>query len=159
MSSAPTDGLSGMEATTFRATVELAGKTATGVRVPAEVVEALGSGKQPLVHVTIEDHRYRSKVAVRGGEYKLPISAENRAGAGIEAGDEVTVTLALDTDPREVALPADLDAALSAEARRVFDGLSNSRKGWFVDNVESAKTAETRERRVAKAVERLAAGG
>ena len=107
------------------------------------------------MHVTIADHRYRSKVAVRGGEYKLPISAENRAGAGIEAGDEVTVTLALDTDPREVALPADLDAALTAEARRVFDGLSNSRKGWFVDNVESAKTAETRARRVAKAVERL----
>lgn len=159
MSSPCMDGLSGMEATTFRATVELAGKTATGVRVPAEVVEALGSGKQPLVRVTIGDHRYRSKVAVRGGEYKLPISAENRAGAGIEAGDEVSVTLALDTDPREVALPADLDAALSGEARSVFDGLSNSRKGWFVDNIESAKAAETRARRVTKAVERLAAGG
>jgi hypothetical protein len=158
MSSPGVDGLSHMEATTFCATVQLAGKTATGVLVPAEVVEALASGKQPLVHVTIGEHRYRSKVAVRGGEYKLPISAENRAGAGIEAGDQITVTLALDTEPREFALPADLDAAMTAEARRAFDGLSNSRKGWFVTGIESAKTPETRARRVAKAVEQLSAG-
>jgi hypothetical protein len=40
-------------------------------------------------------------VAVRGGEYKLPISARNRESAGIAAGDEVYVSLALDTEPRE----------------------------------------------------------
>jgi len=143
--------------TTFRATVQLAGKTATGVEVPPEAVEALGAGRQPLVHVTLGGHAYRSRVAVRGATYKLPISAENRAAAGVRAGDEVEVTLALDTDPREVEVPEDLAAALDAEpaARTTFDALSVSRKQWFVLPVEEAKTPETRARRVAKAVERL----
>jgi len=51
----------------FGAIVELAGKTATGIRVPPDAVAALGAGKQPLVRVTVNGHTYRSKVAVRGG--------------------------------------------------------------------------------------------
>jgi hypothetical protein len=158
MSSGHLGGLDGMH--TFRATVDLAGKTATGVRVPAEVVEALGSQRQPLVRVTIGDYTYRSKIAVRGGEFKLPISAENREGAGVMAGDEIEVALELDTEPREVAVPDDFAHALAAEpeARRFFDGLSNSQKQWYVHPIEGAKTPQTRERRVAKAVARLREG-
>jgi bacteriocin resistance YdeI/OmpD-like protein/uncharacterized protein DUF1905 len=158
------DGMQSLEkktaGVTFRATVGLAGKTATGVVVPADVVEALGSQRQPLVRVTIGDHTYRSKVAVRGGEFKLPISAENREGAGVAAGDEIEVTLELDTEPREVALPDDFAHALDAapEARRFFEGLSNSQKQWFVQPIEGAKTSGARERRIVKAVERLRQG-
>jgi Bacteriocin-protection, YdeI or OmpD-Associated/Domain of unknown function (DUF1905) len=167
MSSRAAAGLQGMHATTddtraqtFQATVDLAGKTATGVRVPAEVVQALGSQRQPLVCVTIGDHSYRSKIAVRGGEFRLPISAENRAGAGIAAGDEIDVTLQLDTAPREVSVPADFGDALDADprARRCFDALSYSRRQWFVLGIEGAKTPETRQRRIAKAVATLAEG-
>jgi hypothetical protein len=146
--------------TSFRAIVELAGKSATGVRVPEEVVLALGSGKQPLVRATINGHTYPSKIAVRGGDYKLPISAENRAAAGVEAGDEIDVALALDTEPRELAVPADFGEALDArpEARRFFDGLSHSQRQWFVVGIDGAKSEETRRRRIAKAVDRLAEG-
>jgi hypothetical protein len=148
------------EAQTFRATVELAGKTATGVRMPAAVVEALGSQRQPLVRVTIGDYTYRSKIAVRGGEFKLPISADNREGAGVAAGDDIEVTLELDTEPREIAVPDDFAKALDAEpaARRFFDGLSHSQKQWFVLPIEDAKAPETRQRRIAKAVLRLREG-
>jgi hypothetical protein len=128
--------------------------------VPADVVEALGSQRQPLVRVTIGDYTYRSKVAVRGGAFKLPISAENREGAGVAAGDEIEVMLELDTEPREVALPDDFARALDAhpDARRFFQRLSNSQKQWFVQPIEGAKTPETRERRIVKAVERLREG-
>lgn len=44
----------------FRATVELNGKTATGIEVPEEVVTALGSGARPPVAVTIGGHTYRT---------------------------------------------------------------------------------------------------
>ncbi len=144
----------------FRATVDLAGKTATGVRVPAEVVEALGPHKQPAVRVTIGEHTYRSKVAVRGGDFKLPISAENRTAAGVAAGDEIEVTLALDTESRELAVPEDFARALDAEAqaRAFFDGLSFSQRQWFVLGIEEAKTPETRGRRIDKAVARLLEG-
>ena len=80
--------------TTFHATVQLDGKTATGIVVPPHIVEALGEGRQPLVNVTIGEHNWDSRVFVRGGQYKLPVSAANRAGAGVAAGDEVYVTIA-----------------------------------------------------------------
>jgi Domain of unknown function (DUF1905)/Bacteriocin-protection, YdeI or OmpD-Associated len=144
----------------FRATLETEGKTATGVNVPAEVVEALGAGKRPRVKVTINGHSYRSSVAVLGGRYMLGVSAENRAAAGVEGGDTVDVELELDTAAREVSVPLDLAAALAAEpaAQATFDALSYSNKSWHVLQIEGAKSDETRQRRVARSVEALAAG-
>ena len=144
----------------FRTTILQSGRTATGIRVPDEVVEALGSGKRPAVTVTINGFTYRSTVAVMGGEYMVGVSAENRASAGVAGGDVVDVDIELDTAPREVSIPDDFAAALAAEpdARRTFDGLSNSNKGWHVLQVTGAKTDETRQRRIAKSVDALKAG-
>ena len=144
----------------FRATLETEGKTATGINVPAEVVEALGAGKRPRVKVTINGHTYRSSVAVLGGRYMLGVSAENRAAAHVEGGDTIEVELELDTAPREVTVPPDLAAALAAEpaAQATFDALSYSNKSWHVLQIEGAKSDETRQRRVARSIEALAAG-
>ena len=144
----------------FRATLLAGGKTATGFEVPADVVEALGHGKRPAVRVTINGHTYRSTVAVMGGVFMLGVSAENRAAAGVAAGDEVDVELELDTAPREVVVPADLAAALrrDKDAKRCFDGLSYSRKQRIVLSVEGAKAAETRQRRIEKSVTDLREG-
>jgi hypothetical protein len=137
----------------FRATLELGGKTATGIQVPDDVVAALGAGRRPAVRVTINGgYTYRSTVAVMGGRFMIPVSAEVRAGAGVAAGDELDVALEVDTAPREVAVPADLRAALAAEpaAASAFAALSYSAQRAHVLSVEGAKTAETRARRVAK---------
>jgi len=144
----------------FRAAILLGGKTATGIRVPPEVVAALGPSRRPAVRVTISGYTYRSTVAVMGGDFMLPISAENRSGAGVAAGDEVDVNIELDTEPREITVPPDFAEALErdANARRTFEGLSYSRKQWYVLPIEGAKTAETRQRRVAKAVSMLREG-
>lgn len=144
----------------FRATIRLEGKTATGLPVPAEVVEALGRGKRPLVRVTIGVHSYRSTVAAYGDVFMIPLAAEHRAAAGVAAGDEVDVDLELDTEPREVTIPDDFAAALGGDeaARRFFDGLSYSQKRWFVLGIEDARTPETRQRRIAKAVAQLHEG-
>ena len=144
----------------FRASIQLGGKSATGIQVPAEVVTQLGSGKRPPVHVTINGHTYRSTVAPMGGVFMLPLSAENRKLAHVSAGDVVEVQLEPDTQPREVSVPADFQAALErdAEARRFFDGLSYSNKQRVVLSIEGAKTAETRQRRIAQAVGTLHEG-
>jgi len=144
----------------FRTTIEQGGKTATGIQVPEEVVQALASGKRPAVTVTINGYSYRSTVAVLGGRYMVGISAEHRAGAGVAGGDEVDVDIELDTAPREVRVPADFAAALDAEpeARRTFDGLSYSNRSWHVLQVEGAKTDETRQRRIARSVDVLKQG-
>ena len=144
----------------FRTTVELGGKTATGIAVPDEVVEELGSGKRPAVTVTINSHTYRSTVATMGGRFMLPLSAENRQGAGVVAGDEVEVEVTLDTAPREISVPDDLAAALAdaPEAKAFFESLSYSRQRRWVLQIEAAKKPETRQRRVADTVAKLAAG-
>ncbi|WP_433208579.1 YdeI/OmpD-associated family protein [Dactylosporangium sp. CS-047395] len=141
----------------FRTTLQLNGKTATGLTVPAEIVEALGQGKKPKVAVTINGYTYRSTIAVYGGVPMLPVAAEVRAGAGIAAGEEIDVDIELDTAPRVVEVPADLAAALDAEpaARAAFDRLSYSNQRQHTLSVEGAKTDETRRRRVAKAVAAL----
>jgi hypothetical protein len=144
----------------FRTTIELGGVTANGFEVPAEVVDALGTGKKPPVRVSIGGHTYRSTVAVMGGRFLLPLSAENRAGAGVAAGDEVDVEVELDTEPREVVVPADLSAALAGDlaAREAFERLSYSHRRRHVMAIEEAKTPVTRQRRVAKALEMLREG-
>jgi hypothetical protein len=144
----------------FRTTILQSGKTATGIRVPDEVVEALGAGKRPPVRVTINGYTYRNTIAVMGGEYMVGVSADHRAGAGVAGGDAVDVDIELDTAPREVTLPADFAAALDADpaARSTFDALSNSNKGWHVSSIEGARTEETRQRRVAKSISALREG-
>ncbi len=141
----------------FRASVDLHGKTATGIVVPPEVVEGLGSGKKPAVTVTINGFSYPSTIAAMGGRFLLPVSAEIRAGAGVSAGDVVDVDVVLDTSTREIAVPDDLAAALkkAPAAKKAFEALSNSNKKRHVLSVEGAKTAETRERRVAKVLTEL----
>jgi hypothetical protein len=143
----------------FRTTVELGGKTATGMRVPADVVAGLGSHKRPPVRVTINGYTYRTTVAVMGGLFLLPLSAENRAGAGVAAGDDVEVDIELDNEPRVVSVPDDFAAALAADAtaKQRFDALSYSNKSRHVIAIEQAKTPETRARRIEKALSSLRA--
>jgi hypothetical protein len=144
----------------FTATVLLKGRSATGIPVPPEVLAGLGGSKRPAVTVTLNGHTYRTTVGVMAGESLIPVSAEVRAAAGVAAGDTLDVRIELDTEPRTVTLPADLDAALEGEdgARRFFTGLSPSQQKWFVTNIESAKKADTRARRVATSVEMLREG-
>jgi hypothetical protein len=144
----------------FRGVLELHGKTATGFVVPSAVVDALGPGRQPAVVVTIGPHTWRSTIAVRGGVHLLGVSAENRARAGISAGDEVDVEVVLDTAPREVEVPDDFAEALKAVPglRQAFDALAFTHRKEHVRAIEDAKTAETRARRITKAVEKLSTG-
>jgi hypothetical protein len=145
---------------TFRTTVVQSGKTATGIEVPPDVIEALGAGKRPPVRVTINGFTYRSTVAVMGGKFMVGVNAENRAAAGVSGGDTVDVTLALDDQPRVVELPDDLAAALGRHdaAKAAFDRLSYTHKREHVMAIESAKKPETRQRRIAKALEQLGGG-
>jgi hypothetical protein len=144
----------------FQATLLLAGKTATGIEVPAEVIDALGAGKKPPVRVKLGGYAYRSTVAPRGDRFLVGVSAEHRAGAGVAAGDVVDVELELDTEPREISVPADLAAALERDrkAGEFFESLSYSQKKWYVLPIEQAKPSETRERRVEKAIGMLREG-
>jgi hypothetical protein len=135
---------------TFKTTLLLAKKTATGLRVPDEIVEQLGAG----------NYTYPSTVAVMDGTFMLPVSADVREKSGIQAGDEVEVALELDMETREVALPADFESALGRNnaAKQFFQTLSNSNKKRFTIPIEQAKTEDTRKKRIEKAIADLEQG-
>jgi hypothetical protein len=139
---------------TFRATIVQTGKTACGIQVPGSVVDALGGSKRPAVVVTLDGYTYRSTVAPMGGEWWVGVNSDHRAASGLKAGDEVQVTLELDTAPRELEVPPELAVALDADpaARAFFDGLSYSNKRVFTLSVEGTSNPETKARRVDKAI-------
>ena len=143
----------------FHATIRLDGKTATGIEVPAGVLSALGPGKRPKVQVTINGYTYPSTVGSMGGRSLIPVSAEVRAKAGVAAGDEVDIDVVPDTQLRRVVVPGDLAAALDGEpgARQAFERLSYTGQQRYVVTIEQAKTPETRQRRISKAVTELSA--
>ena len=141
---------------TFHTTILRTGKNTAGIQVPEGIIEQLGSSKRPLVRVTIKKYTYRSAVAVMGGKFMVGVSAENRQAAGVQGGEEVDVTLELDLEPRTVEIPKDLKAALTETgALTAFENSAPSMRKEYVRQVEEAKAQETRERRIAKIVEKL----
>ena len=138
---------------TFETTVAASGNN-TGIEVPAEAIELLQAGRRPPVLVNVNGYEYRSTVAVMGGKYLIAISAAVREATGLTAGDPIRVTLRLAEGPREVDVPADLAEALAAdpELAAFFARLSNSLQRYHVENINSAKAAETRQRRIDKAI-------
>jgi hypothetical protein len=132
----------------------------TGIEVPKELIEQLGAGAKPPVQVTVNGYELRTTVGVMGGKHLVPVNAAIRKETGLAGGDAIDVTLTLATAAREVEMPADFAAALAAEpaAKAFFDGLSNSLQRYHTDNVSGAKTADTRQRRIEKAIALFLAG-
>jgi hypothetical protein len=138
---------------TFEATLAASGNN-TGIVVPDEVIAQLAAGRRPPVVVNLNGYEYRNTVAVMGGKYMISVSSAVRTATGLKGGDPIRVTLTVADTPREVNVPADFAAALAADelAEAFFEKLSNSMQRYHVDNVNAAKSAETRQRRVDKAV-------
>ncbi len=138
----------------FHTTLLTTGKTSTGIEVPDKVVLGLGGGRRALIKVTVNGYTYRTALASRGEQCLFGVSAEVREAAHLTGGDTVDVEIELDTAPRVVDIPPELAKALAAEPRvkAAFEELSNSKKKLYTYPIEQAKTDETRERNVQKAL-------
>lgn len=132
----------------------------TGIDVPAAAIEKLASGKKPGVLVKVNTYEYRSTVAVMGDKYLISFSAAHRKASGIGAGDPIKVKLTLAEGPREVDMPAAFKKALKKEpaAAAFFEGLPNSLQRYHADLVSGAKTEETRQLRIDRAIALFLAG-
>jgi hypothetical protein len=141
----------------FTTTVLNNDKTATGIEIPAAVVDGLGAGKRPKVYVTINDYTYRSSIAVMNGKFMVGISAENRAACHVGGGDVIAVEITVDNDVRRVDVPKELARALNADraAKAKYEALSYSNQLRHALAVSTAKTEETRQRRLASVLAAL----
>jgi bifunctional DNA-binding transcriptional regulator/antitoxin component of YhaV-PrlF toxin-antitoxin module len=137
----------------FETTVAAVGNN-TGIVVPDELIERLGAGRRPSVIVNVNGYEYRNTVGVMGGKHMISISAAVRKKTGLKGGDPIHVKVTVVDTPREVDIPGDFTDALSAEPDTLafFSKLSNSLQRYHVDNINGAKTTETRQRRIEKAV-------
>jgi hypothetical protein len=147
-----------MAVVSFRTTLLGAGGNNVGIVVPEEVVLGFDRGKRVPVVVTIDGgYTYRNTIASMGGRFLISFNAETRAATGRGAGDEVEVTLEVDDAPRTVEVPAELAAAFAADqdAAKAWDALSYSKQRAHATAVESAKSDDTRARRVQGVIEAL----
>jgi hypothetical protein len=148
-----------MPAKRFTVQLERVQKTATMFRVPFDLEEVFGRARPP-VKVTIRGHTWRTTPGVYGGVGHVVVNREVKAATGVDAPDRVRVEMELDTEPRTVSVPADLRDALRADDTvwKSFSTLSFSHRREYVEWVEEAKRPETRARRIAGTVERVAQG-
>jgi hypothetical protein len=144
----------------YRGELVQTGGTTTGFRIPDEFVAELGGGGRPKVVVRAGAFEFRSSIARMGGEYWLGVSAERRAAGQLEGGQTYDLDITLDDAPRTVELPEDLAAAIAAEpdVKAFWDTMSFSNQRWHAEQLTSAKTGETRARRLAKSLGLLRAG-
>lgn len=116
-------------------------------------------GRVPVVG-TLNGYPFRSSIFPTGdGGHFMGLNKQVRDGAGVEVGDRVKVTMEVDTAPRTVAIPPDLDKELakSLTARVRFDKLSYTQRKEYAQWLEAAKRPETRARRLKQILDKLTA--
>lgn len=146
-------------AKSFTVDLERVQKTATMFRVPFDLEKAFGRARPP-VKVTIRGHTWRTTPGVYDGVGYIVVNRAVKAATGVDAPDRVRVQMELDTEPRKVAVPRDLAAALAADsvAKKTFASMSFTHRREYIQWVEDAKRPETRSRRVAATVTRVRDG-
>jgi hypothetical protein len=134
---------------------------AAAVELTDEQVAEVGGGKKVFpVRLTLNGHALQGRLSRMKGRNVIGLSREKRDAAGVMAGDEVDVSVELDTSERVVEIPPALAAAFKRDkaAKKIYDGLAFTHRKEFARWVDEAKKDETRDRRVAKALEMLHAG-
>jgi hypothetical protein len=149
----------------FTARIESVGPGASAAWVslalPKHVSDALPSRGNVPVTGTIDGFPFRTSALPDGkGGHGIVVNRAKRDGAGVGPGDRVAVVLEVDTASREPTVPADLRRAVraSAKARPLWADLTPRCRAEWVAHVEEAKKPETRARRIATMIERLASG-
>lgn len=128
------------------------------IEIPFDVRQVFGKARAP-VRARVNGYKFRSTIAVYGGNYLLGLNKQVRQAAGVAPGDRVAVELELDTQDRTVQVPKDLAEAMEeAGVREAFDSLSLTHRREHVEAVTGAKKPETRQRRIARAVAMLREG-
>jgi hypothetical protein len=101
---------------------------------------------------------FRSLLPVGDGRFILPINAFMRKGTGKKAGDRIAVTLELDISQMKPS--AEFIACLkdAPEAYANYKKMNGSQKNFYNGWIYSAKTEETKSKRIAAAIKGLAEG-
>jgi hypothetical protein len=128
------------------------------IALPFDPKAVFGKMRAP-VKVTLNGYTYRSTVASMGGPPFIPLRRSHREAARVDGGETLPITVELDTEERVVKPPADFVKALKASpsAWDRWRELSYTHQREHAEAIEEAKSAETRARRIGRAVESIGA--
>ncbi|HEX6655036.1 MAG TPA: YdeI/OmpD-associated family protein [Candidatus Limnocylindria bacterium] len=145
----------------FRTIIEPATGGGAAAQIPPDVTAALGGRKQLRVTGTLNGHPMRTSTMPYRGSFYVGLHKAARQAAGVQIGDEVELELTLDTSPRVLALPPELEAAFADDPalRDRFEALSFSRRREMAEPIGEARKPETRAARLHKALDTLRALG
>ena len=126
------------------------------IEIPDEVLTKLGANRRAPLKITINGYTYQSTATGMNGKCLVVFPQKDRAAAGAAAGDNVKVTLELDSGQREVEVPSELVAALKkAKLTKTFESLTYSKRKEFARQVREAKSDDTKLRRIEKVLAAL----
>ena len=126
------------------------------IEIPDKNLAELGGNKRAPLKVTLNDYTYQSTATGMDSKCLVVFPTKDRKASGVASGDQVTVTLELDSGYREVDIPHELSIILeSHKLSKVFHGLTYSRRKEYVRQVAEAKAKETKTRRIEKIVQEL----
>lgn len=142
---------------TYRTTL-LRDGSMCAIPVPFDPRAVFGRVRAPVT-VTLNGYSFRSTIASMGGQCFVPLRKSHREAAGLDGGETLRVTLALDEAKREVRPPPELAKALKA-APLAWDRwreMSFTHQREYAEAVRDARKEETRRRRIESAVRAIAA--
>ena len=154
-----TGAVSGVKAKSFSAVLEPLQNGLGWViaRVPFDVAKAWPVRRGVRVRGEMEGFAFRTSLMGAGQGHFILVNKKMQAAAGARVGTKVRIVLEPDMEERAAEAPLELAQALKGDRRlrRWFDGLSNSMRRWFGDQVSGAKSAAAREARAERIAEWL----
>ena len=144
-------------------TVKLEGKKGSSVawlNAPFDVVKVFGTHARVPVRGTINGFPFRSSLMPMGGCHGMAVNKTMRDGAGVQGGDTASIVMERDEAERTVKVPTLLkkEMAKSKSAQANWEKLSFTNQKEIVLSIAGAKQEETRQRRLAKAMDVLKTG-
>jgi hypothetical protein len=126
-------------------------KRSTGVQPTRgpKYIPVIATAKKQSVQTTL--------LPAGGGRYRMQFNSVLRKAAEADVGDAVTVSVKIDRESRERAIPADLRAALKkhAKAGKAFESAPPSHRRQIIKWMDSAKSEAARRRRIEVVLDRM----
>jgi hypothetical protein len=138
----------------------MAGSEVAALSAPFDVEETFGTKARVPVRGAINGFPFRSSLMPMGGCHRMVVNKAVRDGAGVKAGDTVSVVTERDEGERTIAPPPQLKKELlkSKTALANWEKQSFTNKKEMARSITDAKQEETRVRRLTKVMNVLKSG-
>lgn len=134
----------------------------TYIEIPSALAQQLMPGNKKAFRVKgrLDNYEFSklSMIPMGGGDFILALNATIRKG--IKKNKGATVAVVMEVDTNEINPPAELIECLEDEPKALaqFKTITKSHRNYFINWINSAKTDQTKAKRIAQTINALAKG-